>query len=200
MLAHAPRNAPSGCCGMSHVAAIAYVLPATGLIWPHVIGAQNHAIFFGYKCLFFRPHPIGQRLGFTHVRVECVCGGFANDRKDDRSDSWGIAGFGFSDMHGLRIEIRGLCPQWDDGVEKVGFPFGVMLLGVFLSRLIGGDLDADATDAIMIACQADAARRVAGGGPRIRSAMVLRFCTVAARRNSSRAPERPRSRMRSKRW
>src|SRR5271168_1435044 len=56
MLAHAPRNASSGCCGMSHVAAIAYVLPATGLIWPHVIGAQNHAIFFGYKCLFFRPH------------------------------------------------------------------------------------------------------------------------------------------------
>jgi len=37
-----------------------------------------------------------------------------------------------------------------------------------------------------------------GGGPSRRSAMVLRFCTMAARWNSSRAPERPRSRMRSK--
>jgi hypothetical protein len=41
------------------------------------------------------------------------------------------------------------------------------------------------------------ARRRAGGGPSNRSANVLRFCTVAARRNSSRAPERPRSRMHS---
>jgi hypothetical protein len=36
------------------------------------------------------------------------------------------------------------------------------------------------------------------GGPSGRSAMVLRFCTMAARWNSSRAPERPLSRIRSK--
>src|SRR5205814_8298343 len=33
--------------------------------------------------------------------------------------------------------------------------------------------------------------RRAGGGPRIRSESVLRFCTIAARWNSSRAPESP---------
>src|SRR6202043_2416924 len=36
------------------------------------------------------------------------------------------------------------------------------------------------------------------GGPRRRSAIVLRFCTIAARGNSSRAPVRPRKRIRSK--
>src|SRR6266568_5256496 len=38
-----------------------------------------------------------------------------------------------------------------------------------------------------------------GGGRQIWFASVLRFCTIAARWNSSRAPERPRNRMRSKR-
>src|SRR5258708_37586162 len=39
-----------------------------------------------------------------------------------------------------------------------------------------------------------------GGGRQIWFASVLRFCTIAARWNSSRAPERPRNRIRSKRW
>src|SRR5262245_57159523 len=43
-------------------------------------------------------------------------------------------------------------------------------------------------------------RARSGGGPRIRSASVLRFCTMAARWNSSRAPDSPRRRMRSKPW
>jgi hypothetical protein len=38
-----------------------------------------------------------------------------------------------------------------------------------------------------------------GGGRQMRIASVLRFCTIAARWNSSRAPESPLSRMRSKR-
>jgi hypothetical protein len=38
------------------------------------------------------------------------------------------------------------------------------------------------------------------GGLGVRRASVLRFCTIAARWNSSRAPERPRRRIRSKRW
>ena len=38
------------------------------------------------------------------------------------------------------------------------------------------------------------------GGPSSWSAMVFRFCTMAARWNSSRAPQRPRSRIRSKPW
>jgi len=53
--------------------------------------------------------------------------------------------------------------------------------------------DAYATDATNAGFPSD-------GGPRILSASVLGFCTMAARWNSSRAPERPRSRMRSKPW
>src|SRR6516225_9730775 len=111
MFAHAPRNPSSRRCGTGHVAAIADVLAAAGLIASHVVSAQNHPVSFGYKCLFFRPHPIGQRLCFAHVRIERIGGGFMDDRKDDRSDSRGVAGFGFSDMHGSIVEIRGLCPQ-----------------------------------------------------------------------------------------
>jgi hypothetical protein len=44
------------------------------------------------------------------------------------------------------------------------------------------------------------AGRDARGGPSDRSARVLRFCMIAARWNSSRAPERPLSLIRSKPW
>jgi hypothetical protein len=60
MLAHAARNSASGGCGVSHVAAVAHVPPATELIWPHIVGADNDAILFGYERFFVMPHPIGQ--------------------------------------------------------------------------------------------------------------------------------------------
>ncbi len=85
-----------------------------------------------------------------------------------------------------------------DAVEKVVFsvgiaPFGTSWLppdssGYFVYRLI--DCSPHASDAGLGAV----------GGPRARSAKVLRFWTMAARWNSSRAPERPLSRMRSKPW
>jgi hypothetical protein len=53
--------------------------------------------------------------------------------------------------------------------------------------------DAYATDATNAGFPSD-------GGPRILRASVLRFCTMAARWNSSRAPERPRSRVRANPW
>ncbi len=80
----------------------------------------------------------------------------------------------------------------------------LFLLSVLVSFLGGaGELSAgvqllvglDATDA-----QATHAAGMSGGGRQIWLARVLRFCTMAARWNSSRAPERPRSRIRSKRW
>src|SRR5450759_1367699 len=57
-------------------------------------------------------HPIGQRLGFAHVRIERVRSAFTNDRDDDRGNSRGITWCCSSDIHGPRLEIRGLCPQW----------------------------------------------------------------------------------------
>src|SRR5262245_30099182 len=49
-------------------------------------------------------------------------------------------------------------------------------------------------------CHTTRAKAGAGGGRNSRPASILRFCTMAARWNSSRAPERPRSRRRSKVW
>src|SRR5215471_9900818 len=112
MLAHASRNPSSGSRCVRHVPAVANVSPATGLIWPHVVGAENRAILFGYERLFVTAHPVGQCLAFAHVRIEGVCSGFTNDWDDDRSDSRGVPGCGFSNMHALRLEIRGFCPQW----------------------------------------------------------------------------------------
>src|SRR5262245_29166541 len=112
MLAHASRNPSSGSRCVRHVPAVANVSPATGLIWPRVVGAKNRAILFGYERLFVTAHPVGQCLAFAHVRIEGVCSGFTNDWDDDRSDSRGVPGCGFSNMHALRLEIRGFCPQW----------------------------------------------------------------------------------------
>ena len=76
-----------------------------------------------------------------------------------------------------------------DAVGKVGFSIGVAFWGADaaeMSRLLwfevaGSGSDLHATDAITINAQASDARRRVGGGPRIRSASVLRFCTMAAR-------------------
>lgn len=103
---------------------------------------------------------------------------------------------------GETADIRG-PPLRADAVEKVlgsmVVPLDPVWAGLRMSlafdglRLVSGvDVDA-ATDAY-----ANNARVRFGGGPSIRSAIVFKFCTIAARWNSSRAPERPRSRMRSK--
>jgi hypothetical protein len=61
---------------------------------------------------------------------------------------------------------------------------------------VGSGVDVDAT-AEAYETDPTSARVRSGGGPSIQSAMVFKFCTIAARWNSSRAPERPRSRIRS---
>src|SRR4249920_2163040 len=76
--------------------------------------------------------------------------------------------------------------QLTDAVGKVGFSIGVAFWGADaaeMSRLLwfevaGSGSDLHATDAITINAQASDARRRVGGGPRIRSASVLRFCTM----------------------
>src|SRR6516164_2761383 len=108
MLAHASRNPSSGSRRMRHVPAVANVSPATGLIWPHIVCAENRAILFGYERLFVAAHPIGQCLAFAHVRIEGVCSSFTNDREDDRSDSRGIPGCGLSNMHALSASPTGV--------------------------------------------------------------------------------------------
>ena len=83
-----------------------------------------------------------------------------------------------------------------DAVEK-GFDLIVVPLdAIFDDRrlTVGIGIELEATTDVYTAN----AGFHSGGGPRVRSASVLRFCTMAARWNSSRAPERPRSRMRSK--
>ena len=70
-------------------------------------------------------------------------------------------------------------------------------IGLTFDSCLG--VDADASKDAYAAAVANARVRF-GGGPSVRSARVFRFCTMAARWNSSRAPERPRSRIRSKPW
>jgi len=89
-----------------------------------------------------------------------------------------------------------------DAVEKGFDSIVVSLDAAFDGRCyyaISSGVEVDATTD-PYATDATNAGFPSGGGPRILSASVLRFCTMAARWNSSRAPERPRSRMRSKPW
>src|SRR5262245_65015556 len=95
MLAHASRNPSSGSRCVRHVPAVANVSPATGLIWPRVVGAENRAILFGYERLFVTAHPVGQCLAFAHVRIEGVCSGLTYDWDDDSRNSQGVLGCGF---------------------------------------------------------------------------------------------------------
>src|SRR5215469_15037651 len=112
MFAHAPRNAAPRGRSISHVAAVADVLSAAGLIWAHIVGAENHAVLFGHERFLVVSHPVGQRLGLAHRRIERVRGALANDRDDDRSDSPRITFCSLSDIHRPRLKIRTLCPQW----------------------------------------------------------------------------------------
>src|SRR5664279_2161579 len=118
MLEHAPRNPAPDSRSISHVAAIANVPSATGLIWPHIVGAENHAVLFCYERLLVVPHPIGQSLGFAHVRIERVRSAFTNDWDDDRGNSRGITWCGSSDIHGPRLEIRGCLLYTSDAADE----------------------------------------------------------------------------------
>src|SRR3974377_2483104 len=86
-----------------------------------------------------------------------------------------------------------------DIVEKVDFSAGIMLLGGFAAHDYGRTRYGRSRENGW-RLQANDTRGWTSSGFRFLSAKVLRFCTVAASRNSSRAPERPRSRIRSKRW
>ena len=60
MFAHAARNAPPRGRSISHVTAVADVSSAAGLIWPHIVGAENHAVLFGHERFLVVPHPVGR--------------------------------------------------------------------------------------------------------------------------------------------
>ena len=85
----------------------------------------------------------------------------------------------------------------EKGLDLIAVPLDAFAVGLSLAFDGGLGVDAEASDDAYAAEAADARVRFLGGSS-IRSASVLRFCTMAARWNSSRAPERPRSRMRSK--
>jgi hypothetical protein len=85
----------------------------------------------------------------------------------------------------------------EKGLDLIVVPLDACAVGLSLAFDGGLGVDAEASDDAYAAEAADARVRFLGGSS-IRSASVLRFCTMAARWNSSRAPERPRSRMRSK--
>src|SRR5438105_3360947 len=100
MLAHATSDPTPGGRGARHVATVANVLSAACLVRTHIVGADDNAVVLGDERLLVRPRPVGQRLGFAHVRVERVGCAVANGREDDGGDRLGIAGFGFPDEHG----------------------------------------------------------------------------------------------------
>jgi hypothetical protein len=130
---------------------------------------------------------------------------FASNLDGFRNDRWRLP-------HQWSIEITTLapnivlihteqCPLWVDTVDKVGaerreglcwwpsafiLPLGRVCITCALT------FDGTAAHLTLATC-------ASGGGRQIWLASVLRFCAMAQRWNSSRAPERPRRRMRSKR-
>src|SRR6266511_3615636 len=105
------------------------------------------------------------------------------------------------------------CLSWVDAVEKVADEVGRAVRSAFeslfssrssssflaglasLARVSNAPSMLDAIDA-----QAMHAVAVFSNGRQIWLARVFKFCTMAARWNSSRAPEKPRNRIRSKPW
>jgi hypothetical protein len=86
----------------------------------------------------------------------------------------------------------------------LGFLLEPLMVSFDLGRLpISGELyprpTSDATALTQPDAYATHKARAFGGGHQKWFASVLRFCTIAARWNSSRAPKRPLNRMRSKR-
>jgi hypothetical protein len=98
----------------------------------------------------------------------------------------------------------------DQPMTEVAEPQGDVRNGSMLSKNVPFALGLIHSDSWRLGCsnampsgtgvtvQANAARLRIGGRPRVRKARVLRFCTIAAKWNSSRAPESPLSRIRSK--
>jgi hypothetical protein len=115
----------------------------------------------------------------------------------------GVCGAPSPITSGCFLDYTIRCLLLRDAVEKDRDLIVVPLDASFVGLSVAFDsclgVDADASNVAYAAAAANARVRF-GGGLSIRSARVLRFCTMAARWNSSRAPERPRSRIRSKPW
>ncbi len=90
----APRRS-----GARHVAAIANVLAATGLIGANIIGADDLPIFLGDEGFPLVSKPIGKSISFRHVPLQCI--GFASTdrRADDLPNRWGIVHVRRADVH-----------------------------------------------------------------------------------------------------
>ena len=102
-----------------------------------------------------------------------------------------LANVAVGSMPLIKSAIGGLRPSFRD--------FGRVACRLLIAP--GRRGDADATEAHLKQLTFTPRKSVIalGGGGQTWFASVLRFCTMAARWNSSRAPDRPRSRIRSKR-
>src|SRR3954468_10427997 len=100
MLTHAPCYPASDRSGTSHVSTVTHVPTAARLIRANEIGADDDPALLGHERLLVGRQPIGQRVAFTHRRIQRIGRAFTNDRQDDLGDGGTIARSCLSYLHG----------------------------------------------------------------------------------------------------
>ena len=101
MPGHGPRNPAPRRRRRCHIAGVADMGSAAGLIGAQIIGAKRDAILFGDEHLLVRAEPIGKRIRPAHVAVERIGLARPDHRHDDPGDRGGIARRRGSDLHGV---------------------------------------------------------------------------------------------------
>ncbi len=72
MFAHLPGVTPSARCLGNHIAAVAYMRAAPGVVRTEVVGADRRAIGLGDKSLTIGACPISERIFAANVAIDCI--------------------------------------------------------------------------------------------------------------------------------
>jgi class 3 adenylate cyclase len=153
---------------------------------------------YDWEFPILRPFLLGLAKGHTLVRYDARGNGLSDwDVRETSLDAWVTDMEAVADAASLgRFPILGFSQGCAVAIAYAPF-LSVMALDCVVEE-VRASLPAALVDPLG-SHDAEASWGVTGG-PMERSAKVLRFCTIAARWNSSRAPDSPRSRMRSNPW
>ncbi len=108
------RATPATCCS-GHVAAIADVLAAAGLVGTDVAGANDLAVFLSNEGFSVVSQPISQSISFGHIAIQSVGLAGTYCRADDAPDRRGIVHLSRADAHGCHHFTQAECQQRTGG-------------------------------------------------------------------------------------
>ena len=112
VFAHAAGDASTHRRSTCHITAVTYVVPATALVWPHIISPEDFAVILDDERFLLRSHPVIERVSLTHCWIERVGRSITNGWQNDCGDGLCISRLDFPDQHGGPVRQATCVRHW----------------------------------------------------------------------------------------